>query len=324
MSAVFCFLMLLLPFQGDGADDGADQAAQQPADAKAGAPDQNAAEPTKASDVGLDDEDDAESAGADPAESWSAKLDEITDSGAIGYIKKGGIFMWPILIMGIIAAGVLIERYRTLKMLTADPGDVRGEVVELLKQDRVEEALKLCEQEEGPVPAILSAGLRKYYLLRTLNYDPAKIEEQVLKAMDDYGVHVVAALEKHLPVLATISSAAPMLGFLGTVSGMVVSFNEIEAKIGQDNIVKLASGGISVALLTTAFGLIIGIPAFMGFNYFSGVINRFVLEVEESATELIETVTLQMALERPESVTANPVAASSPEAPAGDTNLLTE
>jgi biopolymer transport protein ExbB len=302
MSSVFCFLMLLLPFQGDGADQAADQGDQKP-DAKAVADDAQPADnpddaTSKVASDAVPDDLETEDEVDEVDDSWTAKLSDITDSGAIGYIKEGGIFMWPILIMGIIAAGVLIERFRSLKMLTADPGNVREEVVDLLKQDRVEEALKLCEQEEGPVPAILSAGLRKYYLLRTLSYDPAKVEEQVLKAMDDYGVHVVAALEKHLPVLATISSAAPMLGFLGTVSGMIVSFNEIEAKIGTDNIVKLASGGISVALLTTAFGLIIGIPAFMGFNYFSGVINRFVLEVEESATELIETVTLQMALER--------------------------
>jgi biopolymer transport protein ExbB len=309
MSAVL-YLALLLPLQIEAPADAEKPPAVQDAkaDAEAGAPKGDAADGEKTDgDAKPDEGAEAGPATFDPEgddqvdegdDSWYGKLDEITDAGAIGFIKKGGVFMWPILIMGIIAAGVLIERFRSLKMLTADPGNVRGQVVDLLKQDRVEQALKLCEQEEGPVPAILSAGLRKYYVLRTLNYDPAKVEEQVVKAMDDYGVHVVAALEKHLPVLATISSAAPMLGFLGTVSGMVVSFNEIEAKIGQDNIVKLASGGISVALLTTAFGLIVGIPAFMGFNYFSGVINRFVLEVEESATELIETVTLQMALER--------------------------
>jgi biopolymer transport protein ExbB len=116
--------------------------------------------------------------------------------------------------------------------------------------------------------------------------------------MDDYSVHVVAALERHLAVLATVSSVAPMLGFLGTVSGMINSFDEIVAKMGEMNIVEAAAGGISEALLTTCFGLIVGIPAFMAFNYFTSVINRFVLDVEESATELIEGVTLQMALER--------------------------
>ena len=214
--------------------------------------------------------------------------------------------MWPILFLGVLAAGVIIERYRSLKMLTSDSGSIRADVHQLLRDDRIEEAMQLCDSSQGPVPAILSAGLRKFLVLRRLNYDPAKIEEQVVKAMDDYGVHVVAALEKHLPVLATVSSVAPMLGFLGTVAGMVTSFEEIVARMGETNIVEAAAGGISVALLTTAFGLIIGIPAFMAFNYFSSVINRFVLEIEESATDLIESVTLQLALQRSTDQSASP------------------
>jgi biopolymer transport protein ExbB len=227
-------------------------------------------------------------------------IDRVSQTGPLGLLFRGGAFMWPILIMGIIAVGVIIERYRSLKMLDSDSSRIRAEVRALLQEDRPEEALELCDQEQGPVPAILAAGVRKFLLLRRLDYDPAKIEEQVIKAMEDYSVHVVSALEKHLPILATISSVSPMLGFLGTVAGMITSFDEIVAKMGETNIVMSAAGGISVALLTTAFGLIVGIPAFISYNYFSSVINRFVLEVEESATELIEIVTLHLALERHE------------------------
>jgi biopolymer transport protein ExbB len=120
--------------------------------------------------------------------------------------------------------------------------------------------------------------------------------------MDDYGVHIVAALERHLPILATVASAAPMLGFLGTVAGMVVSFNDIVNMSGDTNIVEAAAAGIKQALLTTVLGLLVGLPAFVAYNYFTGVINRFVLEVEESATELIEAVTLRMALREREVV----------------------
>jgi biopolymer transport protein ExbB len=128
-----------------------------------------------------------------------------------------------------------------------------------------------------------------------LNYDAARTEEQVVKAMDDYSVHIVAGLERHLPVLATVSSAAPMLGFLGTVQGMIVAFQNIVDQMGETNIVEAAAAGIQVSLLTTCFGLIVGIPAFVGFNYFTSVINQFVLQVEQSATELIENVTIQLA-----------------------------
>ncbi len=240
--------------------------------------------------------------GGDRTEQASAKSSDddvhILRSGAIGLLLKGGFFMWPIFIMGIIASGVIIERYRSLKMLTTDSGAVRTKVRDLLQADDVEKAMKLCDREQGPVPAILMAGLRKYLVLKRLGYDPAKIEEQVVKAMDDYSSHIVAALERHLPILATVSSVAPMLGFLGTVHGMIVAFEDIVAKMGETNIVEAAAGGISVALLTTCFGLVVGIPAFVAFNYFTSVINRFVLQVEESATDMIETVTLQMALKR--------------------------
>lgn len=225
------------------------------------------------------------------------KGDSWYNHGAIGLMVDGGFFMWPILLLGVLAAGVIIERTRSLRMLSTDTDALRRTVQDHLAHDRAEDALELVNRQQGPVPAILGAGLRKYVILRRLNYDAGKIQEQVVKAMEDYGIHIVAALERHLPILATVSSVAPMIGFLGTVQGMIISFEDIEAGIGKENIIKLAAGGIKVALLTTCLGLIVGIPAYMAYNYFTGLINRFVLDVEESASELIETVTLQTAIE---------------------------
>lgn len=223
------------------------------------------------------------------------------DSGALNLLIEGGIFMWPILALMIIATAIIIERYRSLRLLETDAGALREQIIALLSENRVEESLELCDAARGPVPAILSNGLRKYLVLRRLNYDPAQMEQQVIKSMENYGVNIVAALERHLPLLATIASVAPMLGFLGTVQGMIVAFGDIEANIGQQNIVQAAASGIRVALLTTAFGLVVGIPAYMAFNYFTGIINEFVLQVESSAAELIEVVTLRLTLEKEES-----------------------
>ena len=223
-------------------------------------------------------------------------LNDMLNSGALGYMIDGGIFMWPILVLGILALGVIIERFRALMMLNTRAEALRSRVRELLEADRVEEALNLCDREQGPVPAILGAGLRKYLVAQRLGYDPAKIEEQVVKGMDDYSIHIVAAMEKHLPVLATVSSAAPMLGFLGTVQGMVLSFAQIVELHGKVDIVLAAADGIMVSLLTTVLGLVVGIPAFIAFNYFTSAINSFVLDVEESAAELIEAVTFQLAM----------------------------
>jgi len=232
------------------------------------------------------------------AKSW---LGELIESGPIGLLIKGGWFMAPILVLAILALGVIIERWRSLKMLGTENDALRQAVLDDLTNDRIEEALARCERERGPVAAVIANGLRKYFVLRKLNYDPGRLEEQVVKSMENYGVHIVAALERHLSVLAIVSSVAPMLGFLGTVAGMIESFDQIvkmdKGELeGATSIVAAAADGISVALLTTCFGLMVGIPAFMAFNYFSSVINNFVLEVEESSSELMEAVTLQLTL----------------------------
>lgn len=268
------------------------------------APDGKMPEPPKAGEkAAAQGTETAASEGEKAAEGEAAKprtfltvLDEITNTGAMGDLRKGGFFMWPILLLGVLALGVIIERARALLMLTTKNPELRQKVQDLLQDERAEEALTLCEREQGPVPAILGAGLRKYVFLRKLDYDPAQISEQVSKAMEDYAIHVVAALEKHLPILATVASAAPMIGFLGTVSGMVQSFRDIVAQMGEKNIVEAAADGIQVSLLTTVLGLIIGIPSFIAFNYFTSVTNRFVLDVQESAADLVETLTLQTAL----------------------------
>ena len=223
------------------------------------------------------------------------------DKGPIGLLITGGWFMLPILLLAILALAVIIERWRSLKMLNTDNEALRQAVLDDLTNDRPDDALARCDKERGPVAAVLANGMRKYIVLRKLGYDAGRLEEQVVKSMESYGVHIVAALERHLPVLAIISSVAPMLGFLGTVAGMIESFNDIVQNVESGtskNIVTDAAEGIRVALLTTCFGLMVGIPAFMAFNYFSSVINNFVLEVEESATQLMEAVTLQLTLDK--------------------------
>jgi biopolymer transport protein ExbB len=216
-------------------------------------------------------------------------------SGALGYMLDGGIFMWPILFMAILGIAVVIERFRSLRLIGTDGDALRGQVLQMLEEDRVEDAIALCGQSRGPVPAILAVGLHRYEILRRLNYDPARIEEQVVKAMDDYGVHITAALEKNLPVLATIANVAPMVGSVGTVVGMVVLFQDVVDKFGTVNIILAAAAGIKLKLIVTVWGLIVGIPAYIFYNYFSTVVNRYILEAEETASQLIEALTLRLA-----------------------------
>ena len=223
---------------------------------------------------------------------------DFLESGAFGLLIEGGLFMWPILVMALIGLAVIIERWRSLKLLSISNSELKEKVLNDLTEAKAEKALIRCEQSTGPVAAILANGLRKYIILKKLNYDPARLEEKVLKSMESYGAHILAALERHLPLLAIVASVAPMIGFLGTVQGMIVAFSDIVEmdKTGGGNIIQAAASGIQVALLTTCFGLIVGIPAYMAFNYFSSVINSFVLEVEESAAELMEAITLKLTL----------------------------
>lgn len=267
---------------------GFSDAESQPATGEASA---NPAEEKKSEEKPAEAESDTGTSGL----GFMGLISGIMHSGAMGLMIDGGFFMWPILLMGVLAAGVIIERWRTLSMISGDSRELRARVLELLQADREEEALQLCSHESGPSAAVLTAGLRKYVVLRKLNYDPAKIEEQVLKSMEDYGIHIVAALEKHLPILASVSSVAPMVGSVGTVWGMIILFKDIVAQMGQQNIIEAAAAGIQLKLLVTVWGLIVGIPAYVAFNYFTVVINRYVLNVEESATELVEAVTLRFA-----------------------------
>lgn len=223
-------------------------------------------------------------------------------TGALGLLFPDdwiiAIVMWTILLMAIFAFGVILERYRLLLMVPTDDKVLRGKVLALLRSDQVDEALELCHKTGGPIAAILAAGIRKFAVLRRLDYDPGRIEEQVVKSMDDYSVHIFAALERHLPILGTISSVAPMLGSVGTVAGMIVLFQGIVDQIGQVSIIEAAAKGIKGKLVTTLFGLIVGIFAYVAYNYFTTVINRYVLSVEESATELMEGVTMNVALQQ--------------------------
>jgi biopolymer transport protein ExbB len=223
---------------------------------------------------------------------------DLMDSGVMKYMIDGGPFMWPILVMGIIAVGVVIERYRALRMLTTNSDELRDRVLDLVRTGRPEEALELCERSRGPVAAILAVGLRRYLTLLKLDCPNEQVEEQVNKAMEDSGVHIAAVLEEHLPILATLSAVAPMVGSVGTVVGMVVLFNDIAAGVGTENIIKLAAAGIKVKLLVTVWGLLVGIPAYVAYNYFTTTINRYMLEVEEAGTLLGEAVTVRLAASR--------------------------
>lgn len=216
--------------------------------------------------------------------------------GLIGWYVDGGAFMIPLFICQVVAIAIIIERLGAFRSIRMDTGAFRAKIKSLLGNNQIDRAIEHCDATAGPLPATLAVGLRRYKLLTALDKPADQIESEVSRAMDDYGPHLVAVLERHLPMLATIAALGPLFGFLGTVQGLVVSFGDIEAGAGAGSIVQLAAAGIKVALYTTILGLIVGIIAQWAYNALSNRIDTWVLTVEEGASELVQNIALMTAI----------------------------
>jgi biopolymer transport protein ExbB len=199
-------------------------------------------------------------------------------SGLVEFFNKGGRFMWGLLFLSIVGVAVIIERWITLAKARADVRKLMEQIVGALKKGRLDEALDVCASTRGPIPQILHAGLRQ----------AKKGTVAVEKAIETAGIIEMSFLERGMIILATVANVAPLLGFLGTVSGMISAFEAI-AQAEQVS-AKLVASGISEALITTMSGLTIAIPTQVAHNLFVQRIDRFVVEMEDSAAELVDTL----------------------------------
>jgi len=200
-------------------------------------------------------------------------------SGLVEFFNKGGRFMWGLLALSVFGVAMIIERAITLQRAKSDIRVLMDEVVGALKKGKIEDALAVCDRTRGPIPQVLHAGLLK----------ARKGTEAVEKAVESAGVIEMSFLERGLGLLATVAGVAPLLGFLGTVSGMIAAFESI-AQAEQVS-AKLVASGISEALITTMSGLVIAIPMQIAHNLFVQRIDRFVVEMEDSTAELVDTLT---------------------------------
>ncbi|MFH1681465.1 MAG: MotA/TolQ/ExbB proton channel family protein [Candidatus Eisenbacteria bacterium] len=217
-------------------------------------------------------------AGFADVEEDSGFFARLAKSGLVQLFDQGGNFMWPLLACSIIGLAVLIERLVTLFRAKVNVRKLIGRVVEALNKDGVDGAMRVCQETRGPIAAILHAGLLK------ARYGRMEIE----KAIETAGAIEMSFLERGLIVLSSIVTIAPLIGFLGTVSGMIRAFNDIAA--AEQVNAKIVASGISEALITTATGLIIAIPCQAAYNFFVAQIDRFVIEMEEAASEMIESL----------------------------------
>ncbi|MEK6756916.1 MAG: MotA/TolQ/ExbB proton channel family protein [Bacteroidota bacterium] len=192
---------------------------------------------------------------------------------------RGGILMYPILLCSIIAVVVVIERGLVLRKARVDIGQFMMRLRSVIQKGGVLAALNFCSKTEAPISNILKKGLAKY----------SEGHERVREAIENAGKEEAFHLEHRLGILASMAGIAPLLGFLGTVTGMIGAFRVVEQLGGAVNPSDLA-GGIWEALLTTAFGLFVGIPALGFYNYFVTKVGRMVFEMESASEEFLELV----------------------------------
>jgi len=195
----------------------------------------------------------------------------------------GGPVMWPILLCSIFALAIILEKVWYLHKIRIDTQQFLASVLEKMKRHEVKEALQICDNTKSPIANILKAGILKYDRTRP----------QIKEAIEDATLYEIPKLEKNLSILATLAHISPLLGLLGTVTGMVRCFQTIQGKASSFHPVSPGdlAGGIWEALLTTVAGLVVAIPTFVAYNYLVGRINNFILEMERASTELVNFLT---------------------------------
>ncbi|PKL82328.1 MAG: MotA/TolQ/ExbB proton channel family protein [Ignavibacteriae bacterium HGW-Ignavibacteriae-3] len=197
----------------------------------------------------------------------------------IDMFLKGGLVMYPILACSVIALAIAIEKFLVIRKSKINVPAFSIKIRGILKKKDIVGAMGYCMEEKSPISNIIRRGLKKVRFGR----------KRVLEAIEVAGKQEISKLEKGLATLATVAGAAPMLGFLGTVTGMIAAFMKIQELQGSASPADLASG-IWEALLTTAFGLFVGIPALALYNYFVSLIKKIVLDMERVATDVLDVL----------------------------------
>lgn len=192
-------------------------------------------------------------------------------------LAEGGVLMIPLFLLSIVAIYVIAERWRSLNNSRIEIEGFLRTVEGMLKDGDRERALTYCDGIDKPLARILKAGIRR------LGRPIRDIEDAIQNA----GKKEIFHLEKRMNWLATIAGVAPLVGFTGTVTGMIEAFMDIQALQGNVNPSVLA-GGIWEALITTATGLIVGIIAYGFYNFLQGKINRMVHELENASADFID------------------------------------
>ena len=194
----------------------------------------------------------------------------------VDFFVQGGGFMWPILIALLFGLAVVGERAYSLVNSSSDTDKFFDDVKTIYDDSGKDKAIEFCESIPGPVASIFLAGLSKI----------GKQKKEIEKAVQNAGGLEMAFLEKNMIWINSVITIAPMLGFTGTVVGMIKAFEDI--KMANDISPAVVAGGISQALLTTAFGLIVAMIMQVSQNFFVSMIDKLILDMEEQSIKIVE------------------------------------
>jgi biopolymer transport protein ExbB len=195
------------------------------------------------------------------------------------FMSKGGPLMWLILLNAILAVAVFFERLFHYHRAQIDARDFVQGIRNALRRGNIIEAITICEDAPGPVANVVKAGI--------VNHDRSR--DEIKEAMQDTARTEVARAERRLVWLATIAQVTPLIGFLGTVLGMISMFRVIqETQLPSPG--QLA-GGVWEALITTAGGLVVAVPAYVGYNYLVSRVQNLVLDMERAANDIVGYLT---------------------------------
>ncbi len=192
---------------------------------------------------------------------------------------RGGYLMYPIAVCSVVGLWVFIERFWQFRRASIDAAEFTAGIRNLIRNKRVTESITLCSETPGPVAAVLHAALLCY----------GKSRMAIEEAVDRAARYEIPRLEHNLPMLATLARVTPLLGFLGTVAGMISTFKVIELEVPFVQPVHLAAG-IWQALITTAFGLVVAIPCHVAFDYLASRVRAFAQDMERSAGDLLDII----------------------------------
>jgi len=278
--ALFAAMPLTTALAQDGATGAAEETAAEGTAADAAA--QGDAAATDAGGAAIDAGSASTPAGVvddvDQATEVATPEPEKSEPGLVTLFKQGGQFMWVLLACSLVALAVILERLYSFQKARTNTRALMEQILSDVRRGNVEGAIDVCSRTRGPIAAILAAGLLKV----------ERGKEAVREAIESAGAIELAFLQRGLIVLASITNIAPLLGFLGTVSGMINAFAAI-AEAEQVS-AKLVARGIQEALITTMTGLAIAIPVQIFHSYFVARVDRYVIEMEEASIDLVDAL----------------------------------